>query len=106
MQPLTDEQFLLLRREIGDTGGENILSSVELNLAYQQAGGDLKQTRLIALRWMRAHYAKARCTTKDDDRCYAEEMFNHYSDLVASIEADIHSELVTGSIDLCLGYDS
>ncbi len=87
---LSDEQILLLRREIGDTGQNAIISGGELQLAYQQADGDLSETRLTALRWLHSHYAKC-----DSERA------THYQALIERAERD--AGLQNGGIVLGLG---
>jgi hypothetical protein len=87
---LSDEQILLLRREIGDTGHNAIISGAELQLAYQQADGDWEQTRLTALRWLHSHYAKC-----DLERA------TQYQSMIDRTERDIG--LQNGGILLGLG---
>jgi hypothetical protein len=87
---LTDKQIFLLRRDLGDTGQNAVLSGGELHMAYQQADGDLSQTRLIALRWLLAHYVKC-----DPERA------THYQTLIDRAERD--AGLENGGIVLGLG---
>lgn len=108
MHNLNDEQILILRREIGDTGGESILSSVELNLAYNQSAGNWSKTKLKALDWMRAHYAKAVTTSSTEERkCHNNALFAHYDKLYKDAEYDAKwgGGLKVSTIDLGMDAD-
>lgn len=91
MTMLSDEQILILRREIGDTGQHAVLSGAELQLAHQQADSDLMQTRLIALRWLQSHYAQC-----DGEQ----ERSAHYQSMIERAERD--AGLTNGGIMLGL----
>lgn len=106
MPTLTDDLTAQLRGEIGDDGENFVISNFDLQAMYTRASGDYDVTLVYALRRMRAYYAKAVSTGKNDEaKRYNNALFEHYSMLLKDAERVAgmdQGKLGVGSFDLNL----